>query len=156
MNWREIAKRTTHSTLRDQWEFISKEAHLNFNYHVLTLPQIKKKCYYCYILAANQQNATYCGCTNNVPRRLRQHNGLIKGGARSTRRHRGAWKYAVVVGPFLNKKKALRFEACWKHTRRKKCLCRGPSAIILRLTALASLLILDEWNLLSIYMEPTM
>lgn len=30
-------------------------------------------------------NSLYCGITNDLPRRLRQHNGDIKGGAKYTR-----------------------------------------------------------------------
>lgn len=41
---------------------------------------------YCYILANTLNNKTYVGYTNNPLRRLRQHNGEIKGGAMYTTR----------------------------------------------------------------------
>ena len=42
--------------------------------------------YVCYILKSG--NRTYNGSTNNMRRRLRQHNGEIKGGAKYTRGRR--------------------------------------------------------------------
>ena len=52
--------------------------------------------YICYILKCN--NYTYNGCTNNFKRRIRQHNGEIKGGARCTSR-RGPWQpYCIITG----------------------------------------------------------
>ena len=40
--------------------------------------------YYCYILYNLRNNKTYNGSTNNLARRIRQHNGEIKGGAKFT------------------------------------------------------------------------
>ena len=51
--------------------------------------------YYCYIIA-NQNGNTYNGYTTNLERRLRQHNGEIKGGARATH-NRGPWKFIFVM-----------------------------------------------------------
>lgn len=51
--------------------------------------------FYCYIIH-NEQNRTYNGYTNNLERRLRQHNGLIKGGARATH-GRGPWNFVLIV-----------------------------------------------------------
>lgn len=66
--------------------------------------------YSCYILQSQSNlRKTYCGCTNNLGRRLRQHNGLLRGGAYSTRSGR-PWDFACVVGPFSCKNMALRFE----------------------------------------------
>lgn len=42
--------------------------------------------HYCYILGNNIDSKTYVGYTNNPQRRIRQHNGLIKGGAKYTTR----------------------------------------------------------------------
>ena len=49
----------------------------------------------CYIIANG--NRTYNGYTNNLTRRLRQHNGEIKGGARATTRVAGGWEYIAVL-----------------------------------------------------------
>ena len=51
--------------------------------------------YYCYILI-NSNNHTYVGSTNNLARRLRQHNGEIVGGAKSTR-GKGPWRFLFTV-----------------------------------------------------------
>lgn len=53
---------------------------------------------YCYILYNETNNKTYNGYTNNLERRLRQHNGEIKGGARyTTCRDNIQWKYLAIV-----------------------------------------------------------
>ena len=51
--------------------------------------------FYCYIVQ-NASKRTYVGSTNDLRRRLRQHNGLIKGGARSTA-GRGPWTYLLYI-----------------------------------------------------------
>jgi predicted GIY-YIG superfamily endonuclease len=41
--------------------------------------------HYCYILKNEDNQRTYNGYTVNTEKRLRQHNGIIKGGARATK-----------------------------------------------------------------------
>ena len=65
--------------------------------------------YYCYLLKAQDSNHSYAGITNNLPRRIRQHNGLIKGSAKYTKLHR-PWLIICAIGPFQNKITALQFE----------------------------------------------
>lgn len=50
--------------------------------------------YIVYLLNNTQNNCTYVGITNNIIRRLRQHNCIIKGGARYTKMKKGEgeWK----------------------------------------------------------------
>ena len=43
--------------------------------------------WYIYVLLCND-NSFYCGITKDVNKRLRQHNGIIKGGAKYTRGRR--------------------------------------------------------------------
>ena len=50
----------------------------------ITFP-LPKLDYVVYLLKKDNLNRTYIGITNNLKRRLRQHNGKIKGGARSTK-----------------------------------------------------------------------
>lgn len=69
------------------------------------------KSYFVYMLV-NTRNTTYIGMTNNPRRRVRQHNGIIKGGARATRRSNTWWMFTV-VGMFT-KIEALKFERAWK------------------------------------------
>lgn len=72
--------------------------------------------YLCYVLRG-VKGQTYVGITNNFARRLRQHNGEIKGGARYTKMHR-PWSVLVQVRGFRSKREALRFEWAMKHRRR--------------------------------------
>lgn len=53
--------------------------------------------HYCYILYNDTNNSTYNGYTNNLERRLRQHNKEIKGGAKYTTRQDVQWKYLVTI-----------------------------------------------------------
>lgn len=48
----------------------------------------------CYVLGCGE--ATYNGYSNNMARRLRQHNGELVGGARATS-GRGPWRVVAVV-----------------------------------------------------------
>ena len=62
---------------------------------------------------------TYCGATNNLRRRLRQHNGELCGGARAT--HAGRpWRLVGIARGFgTNASAALRFEWFCKMSRTK-------------------------------------
>lgn len=51
----------------------------------------------------------YVGCTNDLERRVRQHNGEISGGARFTRAHR-PWTLCVSFGPYTGRGEAQRVE----------------------------------------------
>lgn len=53
------------------------------------------KRYYCYIIY-NENDRTYNGYTVDLKKRLRQHNGEIKGGARATT-NKGSWAYLVIM-----------------------------------------------------------
>ena len=55
--------------------------------------------YIIYLLVNSDNNCTYVGITNNPERRIRQHNGIIKGGAKYTTRNKGKWDYyALILG----------------------------------------------------------
>ena len=75
----------------------------------------KNNTYCCYILMTVDGCASYCGSTNDLSRRLRQHNQEIQGGARYTKRRRGLWKPLIVVHGFANRSQALSFEWHVKH-----------------------------------------
>lgn len=77
--------------------------------------------WYVYLLESSS-GATYVGATVDPDRRLRQHNGELKGGARATAMKcaKGeTWKRVCMVGPF-GKIEALRFEWRWKFVSRKQ------------------------------------
>lgn len=105
--------------------------------------------YYCYLIISN--NNTYIGVTNNLSNRIKKHNGLIKGGAKSTRICKG-WSYHTVLWGFKNKKDVMRFEWYWKHqiNKNNKWVSTKPG-INHKMSRLLDLLLNDEWNYVSIF-----
>ena len=71
----------------------------------------------CYLLKS--KNRTYVGYTVSIKRRLKQHNGILKGGARYTKMFR-PWKLNAVVVGFKSKTEAMQFEWAWKHPRKSR------------------------------------
>ena len=66
--------------------------------------------------------STYAGVSPDPVRRLRQHNGEIKGGARATtmKVNKGeTWRRACYVEGFPTWSEALKFEWAWKFYSRK-------------------------------------
>jgi predicted GIY-YIG superfamily endonuclease len=75
--------------------------------------------YLCYFLRSERAPMrTYSGCTNDFPHRLRQHNGIISGGARMTQTTR-PWRVACLVLGFPDQRSALRFEYFTKTSHTK-------------------------------------
>ena len=72
--------------------------------------------YCCYLLRSSTSRRTYVGITNNLPRRLRQHNGELVGGAKSTRAGR-PWQVAAFVEGFEDMSQALMFEWAWRRSK---------------------------------------
>ena len=73
---------------------------INVLYNNKSSSIVDNKNFYCYIIASG--NRTYNGYTNNLARRLRQHNREIKGGARATCIRGGTdactpWKYIAIL-----------------------------------------------------------
>ena len=95
---------------------------------------MEEKDYIVYLLYNTCNNKTYLGITNNSRRRLRQHNGEIKGGARYTRafKGKGCWKYYLKILN-LSKNQALSIERTAKNLRKK---AKGQSSIEKRLDVL--------------------
>lgn len=69
--------------------------------------------WHCYIIANGRH--TYNGSTNDLRRRLRQHNGEITGGARATSRVGPGWRYVAVLSGFTDHVNALQCEWRIKH-----------------------------------------
>ena len=72
-----------------------------------------------YCLATVDGGRTYIGATVDVDRRLAQHNGYLKGGARATASRPGGWYRVCHVRGFLDSHAALSFEWHWKHFSRQ-------------------------------------
>ena len=85
----------------------------------------EKKRYFCYILGQTRQlnngtGRTYNGYTVNLNRRLRQHNGEIKGGAFATKGN-GPWEFiAVMTCDTWNNVRAMQVEWLIRYPTRKK------------------------------------
>ncbi|KEH17663.1 putative GIY-YIG nuclease superfamily [Medicago truncatula] len=70
------------------------------------------------ILSTNHPIKTYVGVTTNFPRRLKEHNGDLKGGAKASRAGR-PWICACIVCGFTNRSEACVFESKWKALSRR-------------------------------------
>ncbi|OIT29791.1 PREDICTED: uncharacterized protein LOC109210883 [Nicotiana attenuata] len=70
------------------------------------------------ILSTNPPIKTYVGVTTNFSRRLKQHNGEIKGGAKASRSGR-PWICACLIRGFEGRSEACAFESKWKQVSRK-------------------------------------
>lgn len=82
----------------------------------------------CYTIKSTSHNATYVGKTNDLRRRVRQHNGEIKGGAKKTK-GKGPWVPFLVVKGFNWEHHCLQFEWAlqhpWDKKKKKKISVRG-------------------------------
>lgn len=120
---------------------------------------------YVYLLLSTK-GSTYVGATVNLNRRLRQHNGEIKGGAKRTtmKVNQGEeWNRFCYVGGFPDWQSALQFEWRWKQLSRNKQY-KMDVPIQRRMNALCDLIQLDrstskaiafhEWtSQMTIYLE---
>jgi len=79
-----------------------------------------------YVLHSKRAARTYVGVTNDVPRRLLQHNGRAPGGARATRPGR-PWKVRVIYGPFATRGEAQQVEHQVKQRRGSERLRWEPA-----------------------------
>ena len=99
--------------------------------------------FYCYIIANG--NSTYNGYTNNLERRLRQHNGIIKGGAKITtkliNKDQSKWHYiAIITNPNWTATNAMQVEWTCKYPTRKKPRPREFQGIVGRIKSLKYIL----------------
>ena len=62
----------------------------------------------------NKKRMLYIGCTNDLTKRLREHNQEKKGGAKYTK-HGSEWRYVLCVYGFETHREALQFEWAWTH-----------------------------------------
>lgn len=77
------------------------------------------KSHNCYIIY-NDKKKTYNGYTIDFTRRIKQHSGILKGGAKYTA-NKGPWKYLLQIEcPEFDKHTALSLEWHIKHPTNKK------------------------------------
>tara|TARA_B100001057_G_C22148608_1_gene681109 strand:- start:158 stop:526 length:369 start_codon:yes stop_codon:yes gene_type:complete len=93
--------------------------------------------YIVYLLTNTQNNRTYLGITNNSERRIRQHNGDIKGGAKYTHSFKGNgyWNYKLHITN-LSKSEALSIERTIKNKRNQ---FRGKEGLSKKIDSLSQM-----------------
>ena len=103
--------------------------------------------WYCYILRCtdeNHENLTYNGSTNNMTKRLRQHCGLLSGGAKATKGKN--WEiYALVTG-FVDHSNCLSAEWRIKHPTNARKRPSMYCGIVGRIYGLNKVMMLDKWT----------
>jgi predicted GIY-YIG superfamily endonuclease len=82
----------------------------------------------CYILHSSVLNKVYIGYTIDFNRRLRQHNGEIKGGAKRTQKGRPWYPICIIKG-FYDQSSALRFEAQLQYSYPKRIKGARPLTV---------------------------
>ena len=87
------------------------------------------------------KGCTYVGVSPDPVRRLRQHNGEIKGGAKYTTSKGAGWKHICLISGFQNKIQAMQFEWAVKHVPP-----RNAGGIINRLKKLCVVLNREKWT----------
>lgn len=118
----------------------------------------------CYILVSRKDEKTYVGYTNDPKRRLKQHNGILSGGARYTTKLLSSdpqehWEFLCIItskNEAFNKKIAMSLEWWIKHPQGKKKSAKcfqGPNG---RLRGLCAVLESEKFSQLddiSIYVR---
>lgn len=77
--------------------------------------------YVCYLLFHEPKQKVYTGITNQLQRRLRQHNGALVGGSKYTARFR-PWRIVCYITGFQNHREVLRYE--WRCKRARPAATR--------------------------------
>ena len=106
------------------------------------------KKFYCYIIKSTNllyPNITYNGSTNNLKRRLRQHNGEIVGGAKATK-GKGPWEYYAILEGFQTHREALSCEWRIKHPTNSRIRPKEFCGIKGRIKAFNIILGLEYWT----------
>lgn len=99
----------------------------------------RKGNWFCYLLISENKKRTYVGKTNDIVRRLRQHNGIIKGGANATHSNR-PWRFALVTMGFTDEIQAMQFEWRMHHPPTRRFGLDG------RLKSLSEICLLPKWT----------
>ena len=87
------------------------------------------------------RRCTYAGVSPTPERRLRQHNGEIKGGAKYPLSRGAGWEHVCLVSGFPDKIAAMQFEWAVKHAGTK-----GQGGLKVRMSKLAEVLGRSRWT----------
>jgi putative endonuclease len=99
--------------------------------------------YLVYLLLAEDKTRSYVGLTNNLAKRLRQHNQEIKGGARYTRGK--AWRLVLAIRGFASDRCARQLE--WRLHRYGRCNRRsGKDVLEKRVRHLCDAMNMERWT----------
>lgn len=104
--------------------------------------------FYCYILRSLNplhSNKTYNGSTNDISRRLKQHNGILSGGAKATS-GKGVWIPYVIMEGFETHNEALSCEWRIKHPTNTKKRPSKYNGVKGRVKSLNIIINLDNWT----------
>lgn len=93
----------------------------------------------CYII--ENRGYTYVGVSNNVEKRLRAHNGEIKGGAKYTTGKGPGWKHICLIHGFPTKIESMQFEWALKHVPP-----RNAGGMVNRIKKLKTLFCKTKWT----------
>ncbi|KAG6467516.1 hypothetical protein ZIOFF_074646 [Zingiber officinale] len=107
-----------------------------------------------YLIVSSRLPKTYVGVTTDFSRRLKQHNGILKGGAKACSGGR-PWSLACIIRGFKDRSEACEFESRWKIAsrkmpRKKKELCAANPVLEHRQTALDHVRRWFDWSSLQI------
>ena len=94
----------------------------NLSQKVIVETKESKSVHYCYIVRIKGKDRTYVGYTVEPKRRIRQHNGIIKGGAKATSIS-NQWEFLAILtsqSPLFTKNVALSVEWHLKHADGKR------------------------------------
>ncbi len=69
----------------------------------------------CYLITNSTKTRTYIGATKDFTRRLKQHNRILKGGAKTTVGEQ--WNAIILVTGFSTWNETLSFEWHWRHNK---------------------------------------
>jgi len=100
---------------------------------------IREKEWFFYII--QNRHCTYAGVSPDPVRRLRQHNGEIKGGAKYTTSKGSGWKHVCIVSGFQTKIQSMQFEWAVKHQKP-----RNVGGIDARLKKLNEVMVKERWT----------
>jgi structure-specific endonuclease subunit SLX1 len=101
----------------------------------------------CYIIYTDE-GKTYNGYTNNISRRIKQHNGILVGGAKYTKNNKNdyEWKYLAILTGFIDNNEALSCEWRIKHPTNTKIRPKKYCGIEGRINTLNFILQLENWT----------